>query len=41
MNFNTDPDENSDCKEDESYCLVCCDNEFGSFTTEDRVACMK
>ena len=40
-NFNTDPDENEDCKDKDQYCLICCDNEFGSFTNDDRIACMK
>jgi|NOAtaT_7_FD_contig_21_1437120_length_283_multi_3_in_0_out_0_1 hypothetical protein len=40
-NFNTDPDENKDCKDKDQYCLICCNNEFGSFTNEDRLACTK
>ena len=40
-NFNTEPEENEDCKDPEQFCIICCDNEFGQFTTEDRVKCLK
>jgi len=28
-----------DCKEEESFCWVCCENEFGSIFLKDRKKC--
>ena len=40
-NFVEDPDENMECKQKSDFCFMCCDNEFGSYNTLDRVNCLK
>jgi len=37
--FDTDPNLNQDCKDPESYCFVCCENEAGVKHIPERTEC--
>lgn len=38
--FKEDAQAMSDCKDQENFCFMCCENEFGSFYQSDKEKCM-
>ena len=38
-NFNDNPLKLLDCKEEDKYCYMCCENEFGEYHVVDRDKC--
>ena len=39
LNFSTDYEKFKDCKIDENFCYVCCENEFGDLHVVERDKC--
>jgi len=37
--FDDDPNLNQDCKDPESYCFICCENEAGVRHVQERTQC--